>query len=396
MGTSVGVGLSSHRNTRDAAREAVERALAAANTTRPDFVIVFMTVGHDPAELLPVIRDATGRAPLTGCSVSGCISHGVADESAYCVEVAVIVSDELRLHNARVQDISTDPRAAGEALGAALRPHYGDEALALLFFGDAFTLNYTALEAGLGEGLGLDRFVPVLGGGANNDVQSLRTFQFHDDEIYETGAVCTLLSGHGAIVSTVTHGCYPLGLRQTVTRSKGNAILELDGKPALEVINGYITEQESQNWLDAVNNLCLGLEVPEQLVNDYDKLCIRYVVGRDQEAGAVMIQTETPEGTNIWLARRDAQRLGTEADRAARILQDRLGGRTPKMMLHFECTGRGKLLLSESVKQDLIRRTQVAAPEHVPWLGAYLGGELAPVGGINMFHNYTAVLIAVL
>jgi small ligand-binding sensory domain FIST len=120
------------------------------------------------------------------------------------------------------------------------------------------------------------------------------------------------------------------------------------------------------------------------------------VVGRDQEAGAVMIQTETPEGTNIWLARRDAQRLGTEADRAARILQDRLGGRTPKMMLHFECTGRGKLLLSESVKQDLIRRTQVAAPEHVPWLGAYLGGELAPVGGINMFHNYTAVLIAVL
>lgn len=396
MGTSVGVGLSLHRNTRDAAREAVERAFAAANTDRADFVIVFTTVGHDPAELLPLIRAATGRAPLTGCSVSGCITYGVADESAYCVEVTVIVSDELRLHNARVEDIAKDPRAAGKHLGAALRPHCDDEALALLFFGDAFTLNYTAVEAGLVEALGLERTLPVLGGGANNDIQSLRTFQFHDDEILETGAVCTLLSGRGAIVSTVTHGCYPLGLRQTVTRSKGNAILELDGKPALEVLEGYITEQESQNWLQAVNNLCLGLEVPEPLVNEYDRLCIRYIIGRDQEAGAVLIQTEVPEGTSIWLARRDAERIGAEADRAAKLLQDRLEGRTPKMMLHFECTGRGKLLLRESVKQELIRRTQVIAPEQVPWLGAYVGGELAPVGGTNMFHNYTAVVIAVL
>jgi hypothetical protein len=396
MGTSVGVGLSLHRNTRAAAREATERALAAAGTTQPDFVIVFMTVGHDPAELLPEIRGATGRAPLTGCSVSGCITQGVADESAYCVEVTVIASDELKLYNARVADISKDPTGAGRALGEALRPHYGQDTAALLLFGDAFTLNYTALEAGLVEALGVDRFVPVLGGGANNDVQSLRTFQFHDDEILETGAVCTLLAGAQTILSAVTHGCYPLSLRQTVTRSEGNMIYELDGRPALEVIEGYITEQESQNWLHAVNNLCLGLEVPEPLVDEYDKLCIRYIVGRDVESGGVMIQTEVPAGTSIWPTRRDPDRIRAEADRAAARLREQIGERTPKLMLHFECTGRGKLLLSDPVKLDLIRRTQTAAPESVPWLGAYVGGELAPVGGTNMFHNYTAVVIAVL
>jgi hypothetical protein len=395
MGTSVGVGFSQHRNTRAAGREATERALAAANSTRPDFVIVFMTVGHDPAELLPVIREATGRAPLTGCSVSGCITRGLADESVYCVEVAVIASDELRFHNARVPDITSDPHAAGRALGDALRQHGDDEAAALLFFGDAFTLNYTAIKAGLDEGLGLDRFLPVLGGGANNDIQSMRTFQFHDDEVHEKGAVCTLVSGRGVILSTVTHGCHPLGLRQTVTRAKGNWIYEFDGKPALEVIQGYITEQEAQNWLHAVNNLCLGLEMPESLVGDYDKLCIRYIVGRDTEAGAVMIQTEVAEGTNIWLARREPDRICAEADRAAASMRERIGDRTPKMVMHFECTGRGKLLLREPVKQDLIRRTQEAAPGNVPLLGAYVGGEIAPVGETNMFHNYTAVVIAV-
>jgi small ligand-binding sensory domain FIST len=396
VATKVGVGLSQHRNTRAAAREATERALAAADTTRPDFVIVFMTVGHDPAELLPEIRAATGHAPLTGCSVSGCIAHGVADESAYCVEVTVIASDELRFHNARVADITADPQAAGRVLGEALRPHFGEDAAALLFFGDAFTLNYTSIKAGLDEALGLGRFIPVLGGGANNDIQSLRTFQFHDDEIHEHGAVCTLLSGRGTVLSTVTHGCYPLGVRQTVTRSRGNMIYEIDGKRALDVIESYITEQESQNWLHAVNNLCLGLDVPAPLVGEYDKLCIRYMVGRDPEAGAVMIQTEVAEGTSIWLARRDTDRIGAEADRAAVSLRERIGDRTPKMMLHFECTGRGKLMLRESFRQELIRRTQVSTPDGVPWLGAYVGGEIAPVGETNMFHNYTAVVVAVL
>ncbi|MBK9258259.1 MAG: hypothetical protein IPM54_00300 [Polyangiaceae bacterium] len=262
-----------------AGKEAAERALAAAGVSRPDFVMVYMTVGHDPAELLPAIRAVTGNAPLTGCSVSGCIMREGANESVYCVEVAVIASDELKLHTASVSDITQDPEAAGRAVGESLRPHYGDNAVAFLFFGDAFTLNYTAVKRGIDSALGINRFVPFLGGGANNDVQSTRTFQFHDDAIFEKGATCTLLSGSAAVVSAVTHGCYPLGMVQTVTRSKGNVIYELDGVPALEVIKKYVTEEEDQNWLYTVNNLCLGLEAPDALVDDYDRLCVRYMVG---------------------------------------------------------------------------------------------------------------------
>lgn len=396
MGTSVGVGVSQNRDTRAAGREAAERALASAGVDRADFVILYTTVGHDPAELSSAVRAATGHAPLTGCSVSGCISRGVADESAYCVEVAVITSDELAFHNARAADITRDPEAAGKSLGAAIRPHFGDDAVALLIFGDAFTMNYTAIKKGLEEALGVERFVPLIGGGANNDLSTTRTFQFHDDEILETGACCTLISGRGEVVSTATHGCYPLSTKLTVTRSKGNMICELDGKPSLDVIKQYTTEEEDKDWLRAMSNLCLGLEVPEPLASQYDPLCVRYMFGRDTETGAVMIQTETPEGTSVWLARRDAERIGKEADRAALHLRERIGDRRPKLMMHFECTGRGKVLLREPVKQDLIRRIQAAAPEDVPWLGAYVGGEIGPVGDTNMFHNYTAVVVAVL
>ncbi|MCB9753254.1 MAG: FIST C-terminal domain-containing protein [Myxococcales bacterium] len=396
MGTSVGVGLSKNRNTRAAAREAAEQALAAAGVREPDFVLVFMTVGHDPRLLLPEIRAVTGGAPLTGTSVAGCITAGAADESAYCVEVTVIRSDELRVHNVAVADMASDPRAAGRALGEALRPRCEDDAVALLLFGDAYTLNYTALAAGLEDGLELDRFLPVLGGGSSNDIHSQRTYQLHDDDVHEQGAVCALISGPNAVLSTVTHGCYPLGLRQTVTRSKDNWIYELDGKPALDVISSFITEEESRNWLIAVANLCLGLELPEELASEYDPLCIRYMVGRELESSGLMIQAEVPEGTSIWLARREPEKICAAADRAAASLRERLGDRAPKLMMQLECVGRGRFLLNEPTKLDLIRRTQRAAPAGVPWTGAYISGEIAPVGETNMFHNYTSVVLAVL
>jgi hypothetical protein len=358
-------------------------------------VMVYMTVGHDPEELIGAIRAVTGRAPLTGCSVTGCIMREAANESAYCVEVAVIASDELTLHTASVSDITQDPEAAGRALGEGLRPHYGDNAVAFLFFGDGFTLNYTAIKRGIDGALEIDRFIPFLGGGSNNDIQSTRTFQFHDDAVFEKGATCTLLSGSAAVVSAVTHGCYPLGMVQTVTRSKGNVIYELDGVPALDVIKKYVTEEEGQNWLYTVNNLCLGLEVPNSLVDDYDRLCVRYMVGRDVEAGSVIVQTETPEGTRIWLARRDTDRMSKDAERAAGAVRDRVGDRIPKLILHFECTGRGKVMLRDQVRQELVRRIQSAFPNAVPWFGAYINGEIAPVRETNMFHNYTAVVVAI-
>jgi len=236
----------------------------------------------------------------------------------------------------------------------------------------------------------------VLGGGANNDISSTRTFQFHDDEILETGACCTLLSGGGAVLSMVTHGCYPLGMKQTVTRSSGNVIYELDHTKTLDALKRYLTADEDQNWQYAVSNLALGLTVPEHLVGEYDPLCIRYMVGRDPEAGSVTIQTEAKEGTPIWLARRDNDRILSDADRVAARMRERIGDRTPKLMLHFECTGRGRFVLREAVKKDLIGRIQRAAPEGVPWLGAYVNGEIGPVGETNMFHNYTAVVAAVL
>lgn len=396
MATFVGVGTSTHRNTRLAAQEAAKQALAAAGTAKADLVLVYANIGHDPHLLLKTLRAETAGAELIGCSVSGCISRGFADESSYCVEVLVIASDELKFHTASVANITEDAEAAGRALGAALRPHVSDDASAILFYADAFTLNYSAIKKGMDAELATERFIPFLGGGANNDVSSTRTFQLHGDTVYETGAVCTLIRGAQEVIAMATHGCMPIGMAQQVTRAQGNVLLELDGKPTLDVIRSFITAEEEANWLSAVGNLCLGLEVPEAVRSDYDRLCIRYMVGRDPVAGSITIQTEVTPGTRIHLARRDSERMAADASRMAASLRARLGERQPKLLLHFECTGRGKLFIRDQVRADLLQRVQTAVAQSVPWFGAYVGGEIAPIGSENMFHNYTAVVVALL
>lgn len=396
MATFVGVGTSVQRNTRLAAQEAVQQAFQMAGTAKADLVLVYSNIGHDPGILLLTLRGLTAGADLVGCSVSGCIGRGFADESSYCVEVVVIASDELTFHTASVRDIAKDPEAAGRAMGATLRPHVGADASAILFYGDAFTLNYSAIKKGIDAEIGTERFIPFLGGGANNDVTSTQTFQLHNDSVYQTGGVCTLIRGAHDVVAMATHGCMPVGMVQQVTRAEGNVIQEIDGKLALEVIKGYITEEEQDNWLTAVGSLCLGLEVPEAVRSDYDKLCIRYLVGRDPVAGSITIQTETSAGTRILLARRDPERMAADTSRAAATLRARIGERVPKLVLHFECTGRGKLFIRDQVRIDLLQRIQSAVSASVPWFGGYVGGEIAPIGDQNMFHNYTAVVVALL
>lgn len=47
---------------------------------RPDFVMLFATVAYPQSVLLQSVREATGQAPLIGCSSAGAIAHNVPKE----------------------------------------------------------------------------------------------------------------------------------------------------------------------------------------------------------------------------------------------------------------------------------------------------------------------------
>ena len=99
MTTKAGVGMSRHHNPNLAGREAAEQALEKAGVQRPDFVFMFASIGYDQDSVLRAVREATGEAPLTGCSVEGTIDGDDADESHFSVLVTAVSSEELQWHN---------------------------------------------------------------------------------------------------------------------------------------------------------------------------------------------------------------------------------------------------------------------------------------------------------
>jgi small ligand-binding sensory domain FIST len=65
------------------------------------------------------------------------------------------------------------------------------------------------------------------------------------------------------------------------------------------------------------------------------------------------------------------------------------------MVFQFDCCGRGKVVLRDQQKLQLLETLQRKVHPDVPWMGLYTYGEIGPVGEHNCFHNYTAVVLAV-
>ena len=394
MRTNAGVGMSHDRNPRMAGREAAEKALAAAGIERPDFVFMFASVGYDQRTLLDAVRETTGRAPLFGGSGEGIIAGAEADESNFSVAVMAISSDELRFSNAIATDLKQDSEGAGRKIARTLKGKVEADTLGLIVLADGLTFNFDRFVAGLEGELKLDRLLPIFGGTSADNWELKRTYQYCDDQITSDGVACVLLSGAARVAWSVNHGCLPIGGERKVTRCDGNVIFEIDGKPVLDVLREYLVGEEIDNWSKAVAHLCFGFKVPQHM-KDYDEYLVRFMPARDTKAGSITISTEVTEGTSIWMTRRDHEKIADGIDRIAAEIKATIGNQRPKMVLQFDCCGRGKVVLRDQQKLELLETLQRNVQPDVPWLGLYTYGEIGPVAEQNCFHNNTAVVLAV-
>src|SRR5215218_9567858 len=169
MTTKAGVGMSHHHSPSIAGHEAAQQALEQAGVAKPDFVFMFATVGYDQPSLLHAVREATGGAPLCGCSGEGTINGDDADESNFSVVVTVISSDELRWYNGLATGLRADSLTAGQRVAQDLSSELGADAVGLFVFPDGLSLSLEHFFAGLEGNLPSERFLPLWGGGAGNN-----------------------------------------------------------------------------------------------------------------------------------------------------------------------------------------------------------------------------------
>jgi hypothetical protein len=405
MTTKAGVGMSRHHNPNVAGREAAQQPLKKAGIVKPDFVFMFGSIGYDQHSLLPAVRETTGGAPLSGCSVEGTIAAEDADESNFSVVVTAISSDELQWHNGIATRLSADPRAVGQQVAKDLLPHLSADNIGLFVFPDGisvtvytfFTANFDDFLAGLEGNLPSERFLPLWGGGAGNDFD-LRapTFQYCDDEVISDGVSYALLSGKAQAGWAISHGCIPIGGERKVTRSQGHVIYEIDGKPAVEVLKEYLPDThaltDDRDWMRYAITLALSFRAPSYIKDE--EYVVRGIPSVNLSEGSITVQTDVQEGTSLWFSSRDKEKISIGLDRMARQIKEQLEGDQPKLVLHFDCASRGKIMFRDQEKLQILKRFRQSVGPDVPWAGFYAYGEIGPVEEHNDRNLYTAVTLA--
>jgi hypothetical protein len=397
MATRAGVGMSRHHNPNLAGRAAAEQALKKAGIVEPDFVFMFATIGYDQRSLLRAVREATGGVPLTGCSAEGTINGEEADESGFSVVVTTISSDDLQWTNGIARRLEDDARAVGQQVAQDLLPHLSADAIGLFVFPDGLiTLTLENLIAGLEENLSTLQFLPLWGGGAGNNLDTVGpTYQYCDDEVTSGGISYALLSGKAQASWAISHGLVPIGGERIVTRSKGNVIYEIDDKPAVEVLKEHLPEQaltEERDWMRYAISLALCFRAPSHMKDE--EYVVRGVPALRMADGSIIVQTEVSEGTSVWFSSRDKEKMITGLDRMARQIKEQLGGEKPKLVFQFECLTRGKTMLREQEKLQLLKRFRQSVDPEAPWAGFYTIGEIGPVEKHNDLHLFTSVVLA--
>ena len=78
----------------------------------------------------------------------------------------------------------------------------------------------------------------------------------------------------------------------------------------------------------------------------------------------------------------------------ARQIKEQLEGDQPKLVLHFDCASRGRMMFRDQEKLQILERFRQSVDPDVPWAGFYAYGEIGPVEEHNDRNLYTAVTLA--
>lgn len=360
-------------------RTALPRVLDGPRT----LVLAFGDSKFQPEE--PAFEDLRRAFPgsiLAGCSTSGQIVGTALSDHSMGVGVFRFREAQVRSAVAPVRDAS-DSRRAGECLAAQLE---GASLHAVLVYSDGLRVNGSELTRGLASKL--PPGVLVTGGLAGDGMDFKRTWVLHAGQPREGVVAAVGLYGPSLRIG---HGCRggwdAFGPERVVTRSRGNVLYELDGKPALPLYKRYLGDLAA-----GLPSTALLFPLSIRASRTEAMTLVRSILGVDEREQSLTFAGDIPEGWVAQLMRANLERAISGAAHSADVAGRALGG--PCLCIAISCVGR-RVVLGERTEEELD-----AAMNALPWgsaqIGFYSYGEISPAGMSSCeLHNQTMTVTTI-
>src|SRR6185369_3437073 len=137
-------------------------------------------------------------------------------------------------------------------------------------------------------------------------------------------------------------GCRPIGQPMFVTRCRENWLHQLDGQPALEVLQQLYRSLSPADQELCRGSLFLGIEMRgSQSEYHQGDFLIRNLVGSDPATGAIAVGALLQEAQVVQFHLRDARTSSEDLDRRLARYRDTVSPDKARGALLFSCLGRG-------------------------------------------------------
>jgi len=356
----------------------VERA--AATTPRPDAALLFATpaYGADVRQLLELTEAGLGTRAVVGATAHGVFADGHEIEGGSAVAIAAL--EGLEAQPFLLSDLAGDEGAVGDEIAARLGgPARAEDLIVLMPDPRAFQPD--RLLAGVREALPP---AVVVGAGAADPISDA-PLQWCNGRV-ESGALAgiALRAARPPRVG-VTQACQPATELLEVTRARGHWILELDGRPALDVYREVARGPLAEDLRRAVAFLLVALPRDASAPLRPGGYLVRNVAGVSPEQGAFAIPEPVAVGDSIALVQREPE----SAREDLKAMLSGMRGCKPALALYFDCCARGASFFGVPGLESAYLQNAFGSS---PLVGMFGSCEIGPIAGRVELLTYTGVL----
>jgi hypothetical protein len=379
------VGYGKHPDPAAAVRQAVASLGSAAEA--PKLLLAFSGGKLDPFAVRAALAEEFAGVPVVGGSAAGAISRAGTGYSGF--ELGLIAFDDPATAPQVVlsRDLEADEKTAGAEIGAKVRAMVTEPSVVFLLFDSVAStqppkLHYaSAIVAGFNEAVG-NAPVYLIGGGLLTDMNMSGAWVFDGEGVSKHVAVALVFPPGIEADTEILHGCRPVSAFMEITRIEGATVYELDGEPALKVIERMLGLPIGGGRGQELSLVAtLGQKQGDPYAPYDEKSYVnRLILSADAGSGSItLFEPDFERGTLVQIMSRDNSLMLDSVRRGVDVMNKGVASQDVLLGLYIDCAGRASARSGSAVEEaDLVVRGLDAK---VPFLGFYSGVEVAPFDG---------------
>lgn len=212
---------------------------------------------------------------------------------------------------------------------------------------------------------------------------------FVQADTHTSGVIGVALYGDIQLDPIVAQGARPIGRSMVVTRADEHVIYELDGAPAVQVLDHLLRSLSEEERELFRRSPMVGLSTRKEGQNSgRDGFLVRNLLGVDRSTGRIGINAKVGEQQPIQFHIRDAAAAAFELESLLLQYEQRDLDSKASGAVMFSCLGRGSYFFGQR-NHDLELFERLLGP--MPVAGFFCNGELGPVNRRSWVHGYTTV-----